>query len=441
MQRPDALSTLILEEAEPLPPVTDTEALGRAFDRFGDARVVLIGEASHGTADFYEARAAITRHLIAHHGFDFVAIEGDWPDVATLDAHVRDRPGGMRETDAFRRFPTWMWRNASVARFVAWLRAHNAGRPPEARVSMHGLDIYSLDASMAAVVDYLDEVDPEAAEVARERYGCLMRWRNDPARYGRAALSAGYPLCEEAVAAMLTDLLGKRLAYLRDGGEDFLDAAQNARLVQAAERYYRIMYYGGAESWNLRDTHMAETLERLLARGDGGRKGIVWAHNSHIHDARAADMGRTQGEVSLGQLARERHGDDAVLIGLGTDRGTVAAASDWDEPMEVMKVTPSRPGSVERAFADTGAERLLLDLRRASPALADALAQERPERFIGVIYRPRTELASHYMDASLATQFDAWIWLAETRAVTPLPRDAGAGAAQSGPDETWPFGL
>lgn len=431
------LPARIREAGETLPPPTDEAAFGRFFDRYADAKVVLLGEASHGTAEFYEARAAITKRLIEEHGFSFVAIEGDWPDAAQVDAHVRDGPGARRDGAAFRRFPLWMWRNETVSAFVDWLHAFNRDRAPEKRAAFHGLDIYSLDASMRAVIDYLDDVDPEAAGVARERYGCLMRWRNDPATYGRAALSAGYPLCEDAVAAMLGDLLDKRLAYIESDGEAFLDAEQNARLVQSAERYYRIMYYGGAQSWNLRDQHMADTLDNLFQAKGPGAKGVVWAHNSHIHDARAADMGRIQHEISLGQVCRERYGDDAVLIGFGTDRGTVAAASNWDEPMEVKPVRRSHADSVERLFADSGADRLLLDLGERLPEdLSEALRRERLERFIGVIYRPETELTSHYMDAALADQFDAYVWFAETRAVTPLPEEPRPGAP-----ETWPFGL
>jgi erythromycin esterase-like protein len=431
------LPARIRAAGEPLPPPSDEAAFGRVFDRWADAKVVLLGEASHGTAEFYEARAAITKRLIAEHGFSFVAIEGDWPDAAQVDAYVRGKPGGRADGGAFRRFPLWMWRNETVSAFVDWLHAFNQDRAPHARIAFHGLDIYSLDASIRAVIDYLDDVDPEAAGVARERYGCLMRWRNDPATYGRAALSAGYPLCEEAVAAMLADLLDKRLAYLHADGEAFLDAEQNARLVQAAERYYRIMYYGGAQSWNLRDQHMADTLDNVLHAKGPGAKGVVWAHNSHIHDARAADMGRIQHEISLGQICRERYGDEAVLIGFGTDRGTVAAASDWDGPMEVKPVRRSHPDSVERLFADSGADRLLLDLGARLPEdLAEALRRERLERFIGVIYRPETELTSHYMDAALAEQFDAYVWFAETRAVTPL-----SGEPRPGAPETWPFGL
>jgi erythromycin esterase-like protein len=338
---------------------------------------------------------------------------------------------------AFRRFPTWMWRNAEIHDFLEWLRAHNEPLAAGRRAGFFGLDIYNLNASMRAVIDYLDRVDPDAARVARERYGCLTPWQRDPATYGRAVLSAGYAKCEPAVVAMLHDLLAKRIEYLRRDGEGFFDAAQNARLVTSAERYYRVMYYGAAESWNLRDRHMFETLEQLLAwRGESARA-IVWAHNSHVGDAAATDMGAVRGEINIGQLCRERFGSDGALIGFGTDRGTVAAASAWDGPMEIKQVRPAHPDSYERLCRDSGVDRFILDLRDGRhPRLRQGLLYPRLERAIGVIYRPETELASHYFEASLPQQFDAYLWFEETRAVAPL-----ATTPREGVPETYPFGL
>jgi protein-L-isoaspartate(D-aspartate) O-methyltransferase len=432
----DSLPEAMSEAAEPLREI-DEAAFAAAFDRFAEAKVVLIGEASHGTSEFYRARAAITRRLIEQHGFNIVAVEADWPDAAQLDRAVRQLPLRADAPAPFARFPTWMWRNAEVAAFIRWLAGRNAELPAADRAGFHGLDLYSLSGSIRAVIDYLDEVDPEAAAVARERYGCLTPWSREPQTYGRMALSSGYAPCERAVVSMLKDLLDRRLDYAAKDGESFLDAAQNARLIRDAEAYYRAMYYGAAESWNLRDRHMFETLEQVLSSRGPGAKAVVWAHNSHIGDARFTEMGLVRDELNLGQLCRERFGHEAVLIGLGTHAGTVACASDWDGPLEIKQVRPSLEGSVEHCSHSAGPRRFLLDLREGvHEELRQRLLEPRLERFIGVIYRPQTERLSHYAEASLPRQFDAWVWFDETRALTPLP-----GPAQAGEDETWPFGL
>jgi erythromycin esterase-like protein len=316
-----------------------------------------------------------------------------------------------------------------------WLRGHNAVLKPEARVAFHGLDLYSLYASIRSVLDYLDEVDPHSAKVARERYGCLTPWQADPATYGHAALTGSYPTCEEDVAHALMDLLGKRAAYAARDGERFLDAVQNAKLVANAERYYRIMYYGSRASWNLRDEHMFETLKTLLAHHGPHSKGIVWAHNSHIGDAAATEMS-ARGEHNIGQLCRQAFGDQCYAIGFGTDRGTVAAASDWDAPMEIKKVRPALPNSYERLCHETDVPRFMLPLRERASAHARGLMVPRLERAIGVIYRPETERASHYFEAVLPRQFDEYIWFDETKAVTPFR----AHELEAMPD-TYPFGL
>ena len=436
--RGQTLPEMIAEAAEPLPDLDDP-AFGRLFDRFADRRVVLLGEASHGTSEFYRARAAITRRLIEEHGFTIVAVEADWPDAAAIDRYVRHRPARARAEPPFQRFPTWMWRNTDVAALIEWMREHNESVPElDRRAGFYGLDIYNMSGSIAAVLEYLDKVDPEAAAVARERYGCLTPWQKEPSTYGRAVLTAGYRKCEQAVIEQCRELLQRRLDYAGQDGESFLDAAQNARLVASAERYYRIMYYGGAESWNLRDTHMFETLEHLLEARGPGSKAVVWAHNSHIGDARYTEMGVVREELNIGQLCRERFGEEAALIGFGTHTGTVAAADDWDGDMEVKRVRPSHRDSYERLCHDAGVPRFLLDLDKAGTRRSAAGCSEpRLERFIGVIYRPETELMSHYADASLPQQFDAYVWFDETSAVTPLgPEHPGAGL----PD-TYPFGL
>jgi protein-L-isoaspartate(D-aspartate) O-methyltransferase len=418
---------------------TDLEEadLGGLLERIGDARVVLVGEASHGTAEFYRMRARLTRELIRQKGFNLIALEADWPDAAKVDRFVRHLAFQPNGGPAFTRFPTWMWRNREVDEFVGWLRAWNQEIVDrEDRVSVHGLDLYSLFASIEAVLRYLDDVDPDAARVARHRYGCLTPWEREPARYGEAALTGRYRLCEPQVVAMLSDLLRRRLDYAEQDGERFIDAVQNARLVANAERYYRVMYYGSVESWNLRDSHMFDTLKMLLATRGHRARAVVWEHNSHVGDAAATEMG-ARGEHNVGHLCRRAYGARARLIGFGTDHGAVAAASEWDGPMEIKAVRPAHPASYERLFHETGIPGFLLSLRE--PARAEVrgeLESPRLERAIGVIYRPETELQSHYFQACLPRQFDEYIWLDETGPVTPLEVAATAGV----PD-TYPFGL
>lgn len=435
--RGQTLPELIAEAAEPLPDFDDP-AFGQLFDRFADRRIVLLGEASHGTSEFYRARAAITRHLITEHGFTIVAVEADWPDAATVDRYVRHRPPIARTETPFQRFPTWMWRNTDIAALIDWIRDHNEGVTSERRTGFYGLDLYNMSGSIAAVIDYLDKVDTKAAAIARERYGCLTPWQNEPSTYGRAVLTSGYRKCEQAVIDQCRDLLKRRLEYSGQDGESFLDATQNARLIASAERYYRIMYYGGAESWNLRDTHMFETLERLLESRGPNAKAIVWAHNSHIGDARYTDMGAVRDEFNVGQLCRQRFGGESALIGFGTHAGLVAAASEWDSDVEFKRVRPSHRDSYERLCHDAAMPRFLLDFgAERTSAVRHRLIEPRLERFIGVIYRPDTELLSHYAEASLPQQFDAFVWFDETTAVTPL----GPEHARQGAPETYPFGL
>ncbi len=431
--RGEPLAHAIAAAAEPFDDIASAD-LAPLLSRIGEARVVLLGEASHGTSEFYSMRERISRELITRKGFSFVAIEGDWPDAARIDHYVRHRETPPSEWTAFARFPTWMWRNAEVRGFVDWLRGHNAVFKPGERVAFHGLDLYSLYSSIRAVLDYLDEVDPQSAKVARERYGCLTPWQADPATYGHAALTGSYPTCEEDVAHALVDLLGKRQTYAAQDGERFLDAVQNARLVANAERYYRIMYYGSRASWNLRDGHMFETLKTLLAYHGPQSKGIVWAHNSHIGDASATEMS-ARGEHNIGQLCRQAFGDACYAIGFGTDHGTVAAASDWDAPMEIKQVRPALANSYERLCHEVAVPRFTLPLRGDS-VHARGLTTPRLERAIGVIYRPESERLSHYFEAVLPRQFDEYIWFDESKAVTPFK----TRELEAMPD-TYPFGL
>ena len=430
------LGRLLRGFGEILPAPERQDEFGAPFDRFGDARIVLLGEATHGTSEFYRARAAITRHLIVEHGFNIVAVEADWPDAARIDRYVRHLAPAAEARPAFQRFPTWMWRNEEVLAFIDWLRLHNERLPPERRAAFRGLDVYSLGASIEAVLRYLDQVDPAAARGARQRYGCLTPWQDEPAAYGWAVTHGKKDPCEDKAIEQLNELLAHRLDYLHQDGDAFFDAAQNARIVRAAEQYYRIMYRGSRESWNLRDWHMFETLQGLLRAGEPDARAVIWAHNSHIGNAAATAMG-WQGEFNIGELCRTAYGDDAVLIGFGTDRGTVAAADDWDAPMKIKTIIPARPNSWEFAFRKAALARSLTDWRRTDRrALVDALRESRLERAIGVIYRPQSEFLSHYFEAVLAEQFDAYVWLEETSAVTPLPAKRPKGV----PD-TYPFGL
>jgi protein-L-isoaspartate(D-aspartate) O-methyltransferase len=320
--------------------------------------------------------------------------------------------------------------------FVDWVKAYNDGITNSARhVGIYGLDLYSLHRSIAAVLRYLDDVDPETARVARHRYGCLEPWQQDPAAYGAAVRSGRYEACETAVVAMLKDMIHKRMRLAEKDPERLFDAMRNADLVAHAEEYYRVMYYGSAVSWNLRDKHMFETLEAVLRHRGTDARAVVWAHNSHLGDASWTEMS-ARGEYNVGQLVRSRFGEDAYLVGFGTDHGTVAAASEWDAPMEIKRVRPAHEQSYERLCHESRVGAFLLPLRTSNPALRNGLSAERLERAIGVIYRPETELQSHYFRAVLSRQFDEWIWFDETRAVQPLPVQE-----REGMPETYPFAV
>jgi protein-L-isoaspartate(D-aspartate) O-methyltransferase len=433
-----AIAKLVRETAEPLSDI-DSASIDALLERIGDARIVLLGEATHGTSEFYRMRARISRELIARRGFDFVAVEADWPDAMRIHRYVTGAPRGQVDFTPFARFPTWMWRNAETEEFVAWLRAHNLERrDPARRAGFFGLDLYSLFTSLAHVLAYLDRVDPAAARVARARYGTLTPWQRDPAAYGRAVLSGRYASAEREVVASLRELLVRRLDYAARDGEAFFDAERNAQVVADAEAYYRTMYYGSADSWNLRDTHMFETLGALLDHHGPGSRGIVWEHNSHIGNARATEMS-ARGELNVGELCCSKFGPSAYAIGFATDHGTVAAATEWDGPMERKHVRPARPDSYESLCHASGMPAFALHLREPRRAeLRDELLPPRLERAIGVIYRPETERASHYFHASLPLQFDELIWFDETRAVEPLGFERRPSSDLS---DTYPFGL
>jgi len=406
---------------------------------FQDRRVVMLGEATHGTAEFYDARAEVTVDLVSRHDFNIVAVEADWSDAAAYDRIIHGRSAtepGL--APPFTRFPRWMWRNEEVFHLLTRLRDINrAGSGGGPRVNFYGLDIYGLNGSIEAVLHYLDRVDPAAAAVARQRYGCLTPWRSDPVEYARMAAGSVFHSCQDEASKMLVELLKKRLEYMEKDGSAYFDAEQNARVVAGAEEYYRTMYRGSADSWNLRDQHMFETLERLLDHHGPGSKAVVWAHNSHIGDARATEMGQVRGEHSVGQLARQRWGDQVALVGFGTDRGMVAAATNWDGPLELKRILPAREGSHEACCRDSGIPSFLLDLTPGQRSeVLELLSEPRLQRAIGVIYRPETELVSHYFSADVTRQFDAWVWFEETSAVTAVP---APGVVEE--RETYPFGL
>jgi erythromycin esterase-like protein/predicted phosphoribosyltransferase len=420
------------------------------FDLVGDAHYVLIGEASHGTHDFYQARAAMTRRLIEDKGFCAVAVEGDWPDAYRVNRYVRGRSDDQTAEEAlrgFERFPTWMWRNAVVLDFVGWLRQHN---DPEhlaaAKVGFYGLDVYSLYRSMEEVIKYLEAVDPEAAARARERYSCFDQYAGEDLRsYGYAAAFGAGETCEQQIVDQLATLQRNGLHYARHHGllaeDDQFYAEQNARVVKAAAEYYRSMFHGRVSSWNLRDRHMADTLDALSdhlgnQRGEPA-KVVVWEHNSHLGDARATESGM-RGELNVGQLVRERHPGDCRSIGFTTYTGTVTAADDWGAPVQRKGVRPALAESVEDLFHDAGEKAFLLSFSTA-PHAADVLSSARLERAIGVIYRPQTERQSHYFTARVSDQFDAVIHLDETRALEPLERTARW--EQGEPPETYPFAV
>lgn len=417
------------------------------LEEIGDAPFVLLGEATHGTHEFYRTRARIAKRLIAERGFAGVCIEGDWPDAYRVNRYVRgadeDREA-VESLGGFTRFPTWMWRNAEVLDFVAWLREYNDALGAKApKAGFYGLDLYSLYASIEAVVAYLERVDPQAARLARRRYDCLSPYQHRTENYAYA-IFRGQPSCRDEVVAHLLEIQQRASAYAKTDGraaeDEYFYAEQNARVVADAENYYRTMLEEDASSWNLRDTHMVDTLERLtqhVARSTGRAKMIVWAHNSHVGDAGATSMGR-RGEINIGSLMRRRHGRDAFSIGFTTYAGTVTAAPEWHEPEQRRRVRPARGDSYEGFFHELGVPAFYLPLRRHRPHLP-GLPASMLERAIGVVYKPETELVSHYFRADVLQQFDALFHYDVTRAVEPLERSRRWEAGEV--PETYPSGV
>jgi erythromycin esterase-like protein len=416
------------------------------LDLIGEARYVLLGEASHGSHEFYKARAEITKRLILEKGVTVIAWEADWPDALRVSRYIRGKGRDQSALEAlggFQRFPQWMWRNADILELVGWLRAHNDRLPPRgSKVGIYGLDLYSLHASIHAVIAYLEQVDPEAAKAARQRYACFEDFGEDPQAYGLVASADRSLSCEDEVVQQLVELQRNAANFLsRDGrpaADELFYAEQNARVAMDAERYYRAMYRGRLNTWNFRDTHMVDTLELLLGhlqRQGESSKAVVWAHNSHLGDARATEMSR-RGELNVGQLLRERRHEAVCSVGFTTYSGTVTAASDWDAPAERKRVRPGLEGSYEALFHEVALSKFLLLLRggRARHLPAPLL-----ERAIGVVYRPETERWSHYFEARLADQFDAVLHFDQSRAVEPLERTSEWEAGEL--PETYPSGI
>jgi erythromycin esterase-like protein len=413
--------------------------LDSLLERIGDARFVLLGEASHGTSEYYVWRARLSKRLIEEKGFSFIAVEGDWPDCYAVNRYVKGYGDDGRDARSvlynFERWPTWMWANWEIVALAEWLRARNAGRPEPTQIGFYGLDVYSLWESLAAVLDYLERTDPDSAAFARRAYRCFEPYGEDVREYARATAFVDAS-CEAEVVAMLAELRAGAPAYQNDGRDAFFNAEQNALVTRNAERYYRAMVRGGGGSWNVRDRHMAETLDRLMQHHGPDAKAIVWEHNTHIGDARATDMAGA-GMVNVGQLVRERHSDDGVvLVGFAAYQGSVIAGEHWGAPMQRMEVPPAEPGSWEDLFHQAG-ERNTLAIFPDGDGSA-ALREPRGQRAIGVVYNPAFERYGNYVPSVLPYRYDALLYFEDTMALHPLhvqPRDTGE------PPETYPWGV
>ncbi len=421
-------------------PLSGADDLGPLLERIGDSRVVLLGEASHGTSEYYTWRHRITERLVREKGFSFVAVEGDWPDCYALNRYVKGwKDSGASARDvlhAFERWPTWMWANEEVVALGEWMRKHNDRCPEDRKAGFYGLDVYSLWESMRSVTDYLERVDPEAAKQARRWYGCFEPYRDDAQDYAWA--TALVPTtCEQEVVTTLATLRQRGPQYREDGRESFFDAEQNALVARNAERYYRTMVRGGPGSWNVRDTHMMETLERLMEHHGLDAKAIVWEHNTHVGDARFTDMARA-GMVNVGQLARQRWGDDGVtIVGFASHRGSVIAGDEWGAPMEAMEVPPARADSWEAILHDAGGGR---DALWIFDELGEDEEAEEPRghRAIGVVYDPRREAYGNYVPSILTLRYDALLFIDESHALRPLHYPAHDDGE---PPETFPSGM
>lgn len=441
--RMDALVARVKDASRPLESADDLDPL---LDQIGDARFVLLGEASHGTSEFYTWRAELSRRLIREKGFSFIAVEGDWPDCYRVNRYIKGYSDAGRSAEevlhAFERWPTWMWANREIVALTEWLRDHNRDLAAEQQVGFYGLDVYSLWESMSAVVEYLERIDPAAARAARRAYSCFDPYYDDVQEYARA--TALVPTsCEDEAVAMLGALRSKAVEYREDGRDAYFNAEQNALVARDAERYYRTMVRGGSTSWNVRDHHMVDTLDRLMAHHGRGAKAIVWEHNTHIGDARYTDM-RRAGMVNVGQLVREGHGerpgerDGVVLVGFGTHRGTVIAGDEWGAPMRRMKVPEGRPGSWEDILHRARGRDALLLFDGSDDGGVEGLDHPIEHRAIGVVYDPRAERWGNYVPTIVPHRYDAFIYVEESKGVDPLHMPVHVGGDEP---ETYPSGM
>lgn len=431
----DTLVAAIRERALPLRDDADLDPL---LERIGDARIVLLGEASHGTREYYTWRDRISRRLIAEKGFGFIAVEGDWPDCYTANLYAKgwgDVGDSAREVlHAFSRWPTWMWANEEVVALVEWLRERNRDLPDARKAGFYGLDVYSMWESIDVVTRYLERVDPALAARARQAYGCFDPFEEDVQEYAWATQVVPTD-CEEEVLETLTALRQKGPDFRGHNPEAYFNAEQNALVASNAELYYRTMIRGGAASWNVRDRHMMETLDRLLKHHGPASKAIVWEHNTHVGDARATDMARA-GMVNVGQLAREVYGDDVVIAGFSSYAGSVIAGAEWGAPMQRMRVPEARRGSWEAIFHDAGAHDKLVLLEGMDEV--DGALDARGHRAIGVVYHPEREAYGNYVPTVLPYRYDAMLYIDRSHAVRPLHL---APVEDHEPPETYPSGM
>ena len=421
------LPELIYDSSEHFSDI-ESANLDGLLKRIADSRVVLLGESSHGTREFYDMRARITKELIEKKGFNIIAVEADWPDASRINFYIHDSDRGTRQrpmytNKPFAVFPQWMWLNHSVLDFTHWLKDYNRSiDSADNAVGFYGIDIYNLFGSIEVVLDYLYRIEPGMADVARNHYRCLFPWANDPSQYGRALKAGKARLCTNEVNAVLKDLLNKEAHFRLLDNQQYFYAVQNARLIINGERYFRTMPDDDTDSWNQRDKNMFERLQAILDHHGETSKAVVWAHNIHIGDSRTTDMSE-RGEINLGQRVREAFGDKSYIIGFGTDHGKVAAAPRWGKPVEIQQVPPSHEDSYEYLFHQVKADNFMLPLRHSErEILRKKLLPVRMERAIGVAYDPKNELKKHYYDASLPRQFDEYIFFDETHAVKPLEK-------------------
>ncbi len=397
----------------------EAKALDPLMYRIGDAHCVLLGEASHGTHEYYTWRTAISKRLIEEKGFNFIAVEGDWPDCYKLNRYVKGYESGDKKPEEvllnFRRWPTWMWANWEVAALAAWLKAYNAGLNADLKIGFYGLDVYSLWESMDVITGYLEKTDPIAAEAAKKAMLCFEPYGRDEYKYARDQFTLS-DSCQDSLISMLTEIRKNAPDYDHDAEAAF-NTEQNAHIAVNAEAYYRNMTSLNDNTWNLRDTHMMETLYRLRKFYGAGAKAIVWEHNTHIGDARYTDM-HSAGMINIGQLAREDMGlKDVILVGFGSYSGSVVAADEWGAEMQVMDVPPARTGSIEQILHQESAADKLLVFDRIKKQRFDTVL---PHRAIGVVYHPERERNGNYVPSVLSSRYDAFIYIDETSALHPL---------------------